>query len=290
MTQAIRNLATVMTEIIFNDNVWTTLYDSYLPDEEMERRKQSMGVPYKKTKTIVIREWIAHLEKLKENEENRVFCMEVERLLKKTSIFNILEFLVYYPHVENVASYRRNRILTLKQFFKSFYKLETEEDVKKFVSELRDRTLERMAQYQHTKNNHVNKLKFAGLPVIDVDGFKSFFFSSSVEELNKPIPVYYFKEFFGSIEEFAKLPKEELEKYRLGTSYGFSLDYYLSEEHIIAKFKPSKDYPSTKLLKEHYDGECGANYYQIMKNKELAKLIPVFETIKSKPVLKMLVL
>ena len=43
-------LATVMSDIILNGNTWNTLYDSYLSDEELEKRKSETNTPHVTTK------------------------------------------------------------------------------------------------------------------------------------------------------------------------------------------------------------------------------------------------
>lgn len=39
MVKAVSKLVTVLTDIISSGNAWNTLYDSYLSDEEIEKRK-----------------------------------------------------------------------------------------------------------------------------------------------------------------------------------------------------------------------------------------------------------
>ena len=290
MIKSVNKLATVLSTIIFDSNAWNALYDSYLTDEEVEKRKSDNGNTFLTTKTILIREWIEHLNKLKENDDRKGFCAEVERLFKKTSITRFPEFFVLYPTIEKVVSYKRSRMLTFKEFLVSYYELTTEEVFKQFVEEVRSELLSRIIYHRSTLNTHVNKRKFAGLPVSDVFSFDQYFNTTEVEELNKPIPVYYQKENKGNPYDLLNLSDEELENYKLGTSYGFTVDYQDYGEVIIAKFKPNDDYSATRELKEYRDEELDKGYYRVMKNQHLGRLIPVFEAVEDKPVLKMLVL
>lgn len=290
MVKAVSKLAIVFSVIILNGNTWNTLYDSYLSDEELERRKSETNTPFVKTKTVLIRDWIAHLDTLKESEENKGFSSEVERLLKKTTVEFYPEFFVNYPRIESVISYKRSRMLTFKQFLMSYYGLGTEEAFKQFVENVRSELLFRLTYHRFTRNAHVNKRKFAGLPVSDINGFKDYFFKTPVGELSRLIPVYHDKGYLGNIKEFSQLPDEELEKHKLGFSYGYTLDYQDAREVIIAKFKPDDNYSATKLLKKYLEEETDKNYFKVMKYRNLGKLIPIFETLEDKQVMKMLIL
>lgn len=290
MVKAVSKLVTVLTDIILSGNAWNTLYDSYLSDDEIEKRKTWTNTPGVKTKSILANGWITHLDKLKEDEENKVFCSEVERLLKKSTVEFIPEFFVNYPRIENIVSYKRSRMLTFKRFLMSYYELSTEEAFKQFVEDVRSKLLSRITLFRFTRNSHVNKLKFAGLPVTDVNGFRDYFFKTGIEELSRLIPVYHDKRYLGDVNEFSQLPDEELEKHKLGFSYGYTLDYQDNHEVIIAKFKPNNDYPATKLLKQYLEEETDKNYFKVMMYRNLGKLIPIFETVEDKQVLKMLIL
>ena len=290
MVKAVSKLATVLTDIILSGNTWNTLYDSYLSDEEIEKRKTGTNTPGVKTKSILVKEWITHLDKLKENGEDKGFCIEVERLLKKNSIEFYPEFFVNYLRIGKIITYKRSRMLILKQFLMSYYELPTQEAFKQFVEDVRSELLFRITLCSFTRNTHVNKRKFAGLPVSDIDGFRDYFFKTPVGELSRLIPVYHDKGYLGNIKEFSQLPDEELEKHKLGFSYGFTLDYQDAREVIIAKFKPSNDYPATQALKQYWEEETNKNYFKVMKYRNLGKLIPIFETIEDKQVLKMLIL
>lgn len=290
MVKSVNKLATVLADIILNSNTWNTLYDSYLSDEEIEKRKGESNITYTKTKTVLIRDWIAHLDTLKESEENKEFSSEVERLLKKTTVEFYPEFFVNYPRIENIVSYKRSRMLTFKQFLMSYYELSTEEAFKQLVEDVRSELLFRFTYHRFTRNAHVNKRKFAGLPVSDIDCFREYFFKTAIGELSRLIPVYHDKGYSGNVKEFSQLPDEELEKHKLGFSYGFTLDYQDVREVIIAKFKPSNDYPATQALKQYWEEETNKNYFKVMKYRNLGKLIPIFETIEDKQVLKMLIL
>lgn len=290
MVKAVSKLVTVLTDIILSGNAWNTLYDSYLSDDEIEKRKTGTNTPGVKTKSILANGWITHLDKLKEDEENKGFCSEVERLLKKTTIEFYPEFFVNYPKIENIVSYKRSRMLTLKQFLMSYYELPTQEAFKQFVEDVRSELLFRITFCSFTRNAHVNKRKFAGLPVSDIDGFRDYFFKTPVGELSRLIPVYHDKGYLGNIKEFSQLPDEELEKHKLGFSYGYTLDYQDAREVIISKFKPNNDYSATKLLKQYLEEETDKNYFKVMKYRNLGKLIPIFETVEDKQVLKMLIL
>lgn len=290
MVKAVSKLAIVLTDIILSGNVWNTLYDSYLSDEEIEKRKTGTSTPGIKTKSILAKEWIAHLDKLKENGEDKGFCIEVERLLKKNSIEFFPEFFVNYLRIEKMITYKRAKMLIFKQFLMSYYELTTEEAFKQFVEDVRSGLLFKITLCSFTRNAHVNKRKFAGLPVTDIDGFKEYFFKTPVGELSRLIPVYYSQEYLGKIYEFSQLPDEELEKHKLGFSYGFTLDYQDAREVIIAKFKPSSEYPATQALKQYWEEETNKNYFKVMKYRNLGKLIPIFETVEDKQVLKMLIL
>lgn len=283
-------LTTVMSDIILNGNTWNTLYDSYLSDEELEKRKSETNTPHVKTKTALAREWVAHLDKLKDNGENKSFCAEVERLLKKSTVEFIPEFFINYPRIEKMVSYKRSIMLNFKQFLMSYYELSTEEAFKQFVEDVHSELLFRITYHRFTRNAHVNKRKFAGLPVTDVNGFRDYFFKTGIEELSRLIPVYHDKGYLGDVNEFSQLPDEELEKHKLGFSYGYTLDYQDAREIIIAKFKPNNDYSATKLLKQYLEEETDKNYFKVMKYRNLGKLIPIFETVEDKQVLKMLIL
>lgn len=290
MVKAVSKLATVLTDIILSGNTWNTLYDSYLSDEEIEKRKTGTNTPGVKTKSILAKEWITHLDKLKDNGEDKGFCIEVERLLKKNSIEFYPEFFVNYLRIGKIITYKRSRMLILKQFLMSYYGLGTEEAFKQFVEDVRSELLFRITLCSFTRNAHVNKRKFAGLPVSDIDGFRDYFFKTPVGELSRLIPVYHDKGYLGNIKEFSQLPDEELEKHKLGFSYGYTLDYQDSREVIIAKFKPNDNYSATKLLKKYLEEETDKNYFKVMKYRNLGKLIPIFETVEDKQVMKMLIL
>ena len=290
MVKVVSKLVTVLTDIILSGNTWNTLYDSYLSDEELEKCKSETNTPHVKTKTALAREWIAHLDKLKENGENKAFCAEVERLLKKSTVEFIPEFIVNYPRIEEMVTYKRSRMLTFKQFLMSYYELTTEEAFKQFVEEVRSELLFKITYHRFTRNEHVNKRKFAGLPVTDINGFRDYFFKTGIEELSRLIPVYHDKGYLGDVNEFSQLPDEELEKHKLGFSYGYTLDYQDNHEVIISKFKPNNDYSATKLLKQYLEEEMDKNYFKVMKHSNLGKLIPIFETVEDKQVLKMLIL
>lgn len=135
-----------------------------------------------------------------------------------------------------------------------------------------------------------DKMNFTGIPVEDSNGFKEFFYNSSVEELDKRVPVYYDKGYLGTTEEFIQLPDDELKKHRLGTCFGFVLNTtFGSTEFIAGKFKPNEKCLSYQFLKEYSDEEIKSNKTMFYKPKHYAKLIPVFETVDGKKVLKMLV-
>ena len=290
MVKAVSKLAIVLADIILSGNVWNTLYDSYLSDEEIEKRKTGTSTPGIKTKSILAKEWVAHLDKLKENGEDKGFCIEVERLLKKNSIEFFPEFFVNYLRIEKMITYKRSRMLIFKQFLMSYYELSTEEAFKQFVEDVRSELLFRITFNRFTRNAHVNKRKFAGLPVTDANDFKSYFFKTGIEELSRLVPVYYSQEYLGKIHEFSQLPDEELEKHKVGFSYGYTLDYQDAREVIISKFKPNGDYPATKALKQYWEEETNKNYFKVMKYRNLGKLIPIFESVEDKQVLKMLIL
>ncbi len=290
MVKAVSKLATVMAEIILEGNTWNTLYDSYLSDDEIEKRKSETNTPHVKTKTVLVREWITHLDKLKEIGVDKGFCIEVERLLKKNSIELFPEFFVNYLRIEKIITYKRAKMLIFKQFLMSYYELSTEEAFKQFVEDVRSELLFRITFNRFTRNAHVNKRKFAGLPVSDANGFRDYFLKTAVGELSRLVPVYYSKEHQYKVYEFSQLPDEELEKHKLGFSYGFTLDYQDAREVIIAKFKPGNDYPATQALKQYWEEETNKNYFKVMKYRNLGKLIPIFETVEDKQVLKMLIL
>lgn len=290
MVKAVSKLAIVLTDLILSGNTWNTLYDFYLSDEEIEKRKTGTNTPGVKTKSILAKEWITHLDKLKENGEDKGFCIEVERLLKKNSIEFYPEFFVNYLRIEKIITYKRSRMLILKQFLMSYYELPTQEAFKQFVEDVRSELLFRITLFSFTRNTHVNKRKFAGLPVSDTDGFRDYFFKTPVGELSRLIPVYHDKGYLGNIKEFSQLPDEELEKHKLGFSYGYTLDYQDAREVIIAKFKPNDNYSATKLLKKYLEEETDKNYFKVMKYRNLGKLIPIFETVEDKQVMKMLIL
>lgn len=290
MVKAVSKLAIVLADIILSGNVWNTLYDSYLSDEEIEKRKTGTSTPGIKTKSILAKEWVTHLDKLKENGEDKGFCIEVERLLKKNSIEFFPEFFVNYLRIEKMITYKRSRMLIFKQFLMSYYELTTQETFKQFVEDVRSDLLFRITFSRFTRSAHVNKRKFAGLPVVDTNGFRDYFFKTGIEELSRLVPVYYSQEYLGKIHEFSQLPDEELEKHKVGFSYGYTLDYQDAHEVIIAKFKPSNDYPATQALKQYGEEETDKNYFKVMKYRNLGKLIPIFETAEDKQVLKMLIL
>jgi len=43
-------------------------------------------------------------------------------------------------------------------------------------------------------------------------------------------------------------------------------------------------------LKHYWEEETNKNYFKVMKYRNLGKLIPIFETVEDKQVLKMLIL
>lgn len=235
-------------------------------------------------------DWFEHLDKMSENPDNLIRCIELKRLLKKSSLSYFPLFFTLFHEMNEVVPSRRYKMEIFKEFLISRYEIKTQEEFDEFVDLVVKEMCYRMVSDNHFSKIIKDKMNFTGIPVEESDEFKEFFYNSSVEELDKRVPVYYDKGYLGTTEEFIQLPDEELKKHRLGTCFGFVLaTTFGSNEFIASKFKPNEKCLSYQFLKEYYDEEIKPNKSALHKPKHYAKLIPVFETVDGKKVLKMLV-
>lgn len=235
-------------------------------------------------------DWFEHLDKMSKNADNRIRCIELTRLLKKSSLSYFPLFFVQFHEMKKVVSTLRYKMEIFKEFLISRYEIETQEEFDEFVDLVVKEMCCRLVMDNHYSKIVKDKMNFTGIPVEESDGFKEFFYNSDVEELDKKVPVYYDKGYLDTTEEFIQLPDEELKKHRLGTCFGFVLNTtFGNTEFIAGKFKPNEKYLSYQFLKEYRDEKLKHNKTMFYKLKHYAKLIPVFETIDNKKVLKMLV-
>lgn len=235
-------------------------------------------------------DWFEHLDKMSENKDNRIRCIELTRLLKKSSLSYFPLFFVQFHEMKKVVSTLRYKMEIFKEFLISRYEIETQEEFDEFVDLVVKEMCCRLVMDNHYSKIVKDKMNFTGIPVEESDEFKEFFYNSNVEELDKKVPVYYDKGYLGTTEEFIQLPNEELKKHRLGTCFGFVLNTtFGNTEFIAGKFKPNEKCLSYQFLKEYSDEEIKSNKTMFYKPKHYAKLIPVFETVDGKKVLKMLV-
>lgn len=235
-------------------------------------------------------DWFEHLDKMSENKDNRIQCIELTRLLKRSSLSYFPLFFVQFHEMKKVVSTLRYKMEIFKEFLISRYEIETQEEFNEFVDLVVKEMCCRLVMDNHYSKIVKDKMNFTGIPVEELDEFKEFFYNSNVEELDKKVPVYYDKGYLGTTEEFIQLPNEELKKHRLGTCFGFVLNTtFGNTEFIAGKFKPNEKCLSYQFLKEYRDEKLKHNKTMFYKPKNYAKLIPVFETIDNKKVLKMLV-
>lgn len=221
---------------------------------------------------------------------NLIRCIELKRLLKKSSLSYFPLFFTLFHEMNEVVPSRRYKMEIFKEFLISRYEIKTQEEFDEFVDLVVKEMCYRMVSDNHFSKIIKDKMNFTGIPVEESDEFKEFFYNSSVEELDKRVPVYYDKGYLGTTEEFIQLPDDELKKHRLGTCFGFVLNTtFGNTEFIASKFKPNEKCLSYQFLKEYYDEEIKPNKSALHKPKHYAKLIPVFETVDGKKVLKMLV-
>lgn len=235
-------------------------------------------------------DWFEHLDKMSKDPNNLIRCIELKRLLKKSSLSYFPLFFTLFHEMNEVVPSRRYKMEIFKEFLISRYEIKTQEEFDEFVDLVVKEMCYRMVSDNHFSKIIKDKMNFTGIPVEESDEFKEFFYNSEVEELDKKVPVYYNKGYLGTTEEFIQLPDEELKKHRLGTCFGFVLaTTFGSNEFIASKFKPNEKCLSYQFLKEYYDDEIKPNKSALHKPKHYAKLIPVFETVDGKKVLKMLV-
>lgn len=235
-------------------------------------------------------DWFEHLDKMSKDPNNLIRCIELKRLLKKSSLSYFPLFFTLFHEMNEVVPSRRYKMEIFKEFLISRYEIKTQEEFDEFVDLVVKEMCYRMVSDNHFSKIIKDKMNFTGIPVEESDEFKEFFYNSEVEELDKKVLVYYNKGYLGTTEEFIQLPDEELKKHRLGTCFGFVLaTTFGSNEFIASKFKPNEKCLSYQFLKEYYDEEIKPNKSALHKPKHYAKLIPVFETVDGKKVLKMLV-
>ena len=235
-------------------------------------------------------DWFEHLDKMSKDPNNLIRCIELKRLLKKSSLSYFPLFFTLFHEMNEVVPSRRYKMEIFKEFLISRYEIKTEEEFEKFVDFVVKEMCYRLVASNHYAKITEDKMNFIGVPVEDVNGLKEFFYNVDIEELDKKVPVYLDKEYTGTMDEFIQLPEEELRKHRLGTCFGLVLtSTFGSEEFIAGKFKPNKKCLSYQFLKDYYDEEIRPNKVKLYKPKYFAKLIPVFETKEDKKVLKMMV-
>lgn len=235
-------------------------------------------------------DWFEHLDKMSENPDNLIRCIELSRLLKKSSISYFPLFFTQFHEMNKVISTTRYKMEIFKEFLISRYEIETQEEFDMFVDLVVKEMCYLMVARNHYRKITEDRTHFIGIPVENTDGFEEFFYNSDVDELDRNVPVYYDKGYLGTIEEFIQLPDEELKKHKLGTCYGFVLTTtFGSDEFIASKFKPNWKCLSYQHLKDYYDEDIKPSKSMRYKPKHYAKLIPVFETVDRDKFLKMLV-
>lgn len=290
-----KQLGSVFASASTDKTIQQTLNDFYISDEKAKRIREANNAPSDAPVPMEITgklaaDWFGHLDEMSKNPDNRVRCIELSRLLMKSSLSYFPLFFTLFHEMNKVVSTTRYKMEIFKEFLISRYEIETQEEFDEFV----DLVVKEMCYLMVTRNHYrkfiKDKMNFTGIPVEDSNGFKEFFYNSSVEELDKKVPVYYDKGYLGTTEEFIQLPNEELKKHRLGTCFGFVLNTtFGNTEFIAGKFKPNEKCLSYQFLKEYSDEEIKSNKTMFYKPKHYAKLIPVFETVDGKKVLKMLV-
>ena len=290
-----KQLGSVLALASKHKTIQQTLNDFYISDKEAKRIREVNNVPSDTSIPMTITgrlavDWFEHLDKMSKNTDNLIRCIELTRLLKKSSLSYFPLFFTKYHEINKVVPTLRYKMEIFKEFLISRYEINTQEEFDQFVDLVVKEMCYRMVADNHYSKIIKDKMNFTGIPVEDLNGFNEFFYNSDVEELDKRVPVYYDKGYLGTTEEFIQLPDEELKKHRLGTCFGFVLNTtFGSFEFIAGKFKPNEKCLSYQFLKEYRDEKMKHNKSMFYKPKHYAKLIPVFETTDDKKVLKMLV-
>ena len=290
-----RQLGSVLASASKHKTIQQTLNDFYISDKKAKEIRKANNAPSDTPIPMEITgrlaaDWFEYLDKMSKNIDNRIRCIELTRLLKKSSLSYFPLFFVQFHEMKKVVSTLRYKMEIFKEFLISRYEIETQEEFDEFVDLVVKEMCCRMVMDNHYSKIVKDKMNFTGIPVEDSNSFKEFFYNSDVEELDKRVPVYYDKGYLGTTEEFIQLPDEELKKHRLGTCFGFVLNTtFGNTEFIAGKFKPNEKCLSYQFLKEYRDEKFEHNKTMFYKPKHYAKLIPVFETVDSKEVLKMLV-
>lgn len=288
----LKRLSIALSTITLDKEIWQTLQDYYeLADYNRKMNNLTFDdeFPLEITSRVAV-SWFRHLDEMAKDPSKQTLCKEIERFLKRTTISYIPLFFSSYHELKKMRSDRRAKMLVFQEFLMSYYNIKTEEAFNSFVDDVVKATYQQMVTDAYFIKKRKNKVNYSGLPVEDVDNFKTFFYNSDIGELNKSVPVYFDKEYLGDTEEFVKLPRCELMNYKIGTCHGFSIvESFDGSEVIISKFKPREKCTTFTSLREFHESEVKTNRFKLAKNQYLAKLVPIFETIEGKKVLKMMV-
>lgn len=293
-----KRIAIVLSEITRRKAIASTLYDNYIHKDELPNLVKGInGAPILSTLTKLTIDWINYLEQVKET-ENKDWVKNVDKLFKKQSITYIPLFFWYIQNPSKIHPQYYGDVVALKDFLRSFYEIETEEEFIVFLNNVFRETYNYTMKSLHSTKGIIDRQHLENIPVEDVDGFNHFFYNEDVDTLNKKVPVYYYMEHLGDVDTFTHLHEEELSKHKIGVSKGFvSMTVVRDDVYIGAKFKPDTESLAYLIFKNHYNeleklGKVKMysrkNTTTFTHNDSVVLLTPIFETEEDKKVLKML--
>ena len=291
-----KRIAIVLSEITRRKAIASTLYDNYIHKDKLsEIVKGINGAPILSTLRKLAIDWINYLEQV---EENKDWVNTVDKLFKRQSITYIPLFFWYIQNPSKIHPKYYDDVVAFKNFLRSFYEIETEEEFIVFLNNVFRETYNYTMKSIHSSKGINDRAHLKNIPVEDVDGFNHFFYNENIDTLNKEVPVYYYTEHLGTIDKFIHLPEEELSKHKIGVSNGFvSMTLVRDDVFIGAKFKPDTESLAYLIFKNHYNELEKLNKVKLYSRKDttvfnhkdsVVSLTPVFEAEEDKKVLKML--
>lgn len=291
-----KRIAIVLSEITRRKAIASTLYDNYIHKDKLsEIVKGINGAPILSTLRKLAIDWINYLEQV---EENKDWVNTVDKLFKRQSITYIPLFFWYIQNPSKIHPKYYDDVVAFKNFLRSFYEIETEEEFIVFLNNVFRETYNYTMRSSHSTKGISDRQHLKNIPVEDVDGFNHFFYNEDVDTLNKEVPVYYYTEQLGDISVFTNLPEQELSKHKIGVSNGFvSMTVVRDDVYIGAKFKPEIVSLAYLNFNNHYDeleklGKVKMYFRSdtttATHKDSVVKLTPIFETKEGKKVLKML--
>ena len=291
-----KRIAIVLSEITRRKAIASTLYDNYIHKDKLsEIVKGINGAPILSTLRKLAIDWINYLEQV---EENKDWVNTVDKLFKRQSITYIPLFFWYIQNPSKIHPKYYDDVVAFKNFLGSFYEIETKEEFVVFLNNVFTETYNYTMKSLHSSKGINDRAHLKNIPVEDVDGFNHFFYNENIDTLNKEVPVYYYTEQLGDVDEFIHLPEEELSKHKIGVSNGFvSMTLVRDDVFIGAKFKPDTESLAYLIFKNHYNELEKLNKVKLYSRKDttafnhkdsVVTLTPIFETEEGKKVLKML--